>query len=319
MSLRRKFFNGHHFRELLLVFSFCLLSCSRLNFKSDLYGRDNFWSDITNESIVTKKSIFKVLEKKYPNLLKQIQSDSSDLSLLGFWGKSLNFDSGAKKQILEDQIIFDLEMQFGLPKDSAVVHAGIMHTYGYLFSTLLTPYGYKRKRWIEPTLNYAFSFKDKGLSPETKEGTLLSNVTYFAGKIAFKNEGDRALLSGLKNVSPEVLNFNYSLLSAETLEEEIELNGAAFATLRTTLLPLPKKLEGEENDYLLIYSIFDFKLGKEFLITAFPIRNDAYKKIVSPESLGHNQSISIRYNAYLDGSNQKWIGVRKLSKTRLRP
>lgn len=255
-------------------------------------------------------SILDVLKQEHPHLYAQIDSDSKDPDLLNFWGKSTNFDSGAKKQILSDAIITDLQKKFNIVNDNKIVHAGITHTYGYLFSVLDTPYGFKRKRWIEPTLNYGFALSGNGLSPETLRGTLLSNVTYFAGKIAFKQESDKAALEHLKNVSDELKNFDYRKLQTTYIEEDISNSSIA---LRTALVKLPFKKVDEENDALLIYSVWNQKEKKEVLITAFPIKKDAFNKIVDPAGLGKNQPIAVRYNAYVEGlMDQKLTGTRKI-------
>lgn len=308
-------FKRHYFINIYFVFLIAaLISCSNLNPRPPSLKDDQYWSDLVSQSVNTKRSILKILEEKDPALYKQIVNDSADPILQSFWGLSQNFDSGAKKKILDDQLITDLQAQFGIKNDNFIVHAGITHTYGYLFSVLQTPYGQKRKRWTDPTLNYAFSFSRNSLSPETMEGGLLSNITYFAGVLAFKNEADRKDLRNLKNVSSEILNFDYSKLSVENLEEQIISNRGNVAALRTTLVRLPFKKEGEENDYLLIYSIIHPNNKKEVLITIFPIKKDAYKKIAAEESLGANQPIMVRYNAYLGGlMEQTLTGSRKFS------
>ncbi len=304
-------------KRLILVLSTLLFfaSCSVLQQTPHSCIDDQCWEQLVKTSEESHSSILDVVKRKNPSLYYQIINDSKDPQILGLWGQSQNFDSGAKKQIVSDEIISALHTQFGARFDVSnvdkVVHAGITHTYGYLFSVLDTPYGYKRKRWVLPTFNFGFSLKGQSLSPEATEGGLLSNVTYFMGMLSFKNESDRNTLKSLKNVSNEIRNFDYqSLKNVEFLEETF-----SNFTLRTTLVPLPQKSKGEENDYLLIYSIMDHKLSKEILITAFPIKFDAYKKITSSEFLGSDKPIIIRSNAYLAGlMNQKWSGVRKLFK-----
>jgi hypothetical protein len=299
----------HAFFLVTLIF---IAACSSVE-KKYSENSDLYWSALVKSSEKKKMSILEVLKKENPHLAAQVDADAADAkSLLGFWGKSLNFDAGAKKQIISDAIITDLHKKFHYDlnsgNDTRIVHAGITHTYGYLFSVLDTPYGYKRKRWIEPTLNYAFTFSGNSLSPETMQGTLLSNVTYFAGKIAFKETADKARLEHLKNVSSEVKNFDYSKLDKKILEEEINHHPI---TLRTTLVKLPFKTREEENDYLLIYSVLNSE--KETLITAFPIKKDAFNKIVDSDGLGKNQPIATRYNAYIEGiMDQKLTGTRKL-------
>lgn len=293
----------------LISLVFVNASCSSIE-KHYAENTDQYWVNLVKRSEQKKMSILEVLKKENLHLYKQIQDDAADPHLLALWGKSSNFDSGAKKQIISDAIITDLQKHFNIASDSKIVHAGIAHTYGYLFSILETPYGYKRKRWIDPTLNYGFALSGGSLSPETIEGSLLSNLTYFAGKIAFKQESDKERLEKLKNVSSEVKNFDYKKLDVKYLEEEI---AQTPVTLRTALVKLPFKRAEEENDYWLIYSIWNQKEHKEVLITAFPIKKDAYSKITDPSALGKNQQVAVRYNAYVEGlMDQKLTGVRKI-------
>ena len=305
MSLIRNLF-------LSILFALFFVSCASHPAKKFLMSDDGYWERLTLQSTEQKISILKVLQKENPALYKQFENDSKDTKLLGFWGQSFNFDSGAKKKIITDQLISDLQAEFGVHNDNMIVHAGITHTYGYLFSVLNTPYGFKRKRWTDSTLNYAFSFNGSSLSPETMEGSMLSNITYFAGMLAFKHHEEKQSLLALKNISNEVKNFDYSKINVEQVEEDFFQGGILTNILRTSLVRLPFKQEHEENDYWLIYSIYNLKLKREFLITAFPIKKDAYKKITEPESFGANKPISLRYNAYLDGANDpKLVGNRR--------
>lgn len=297
------------FSPLLITIALVTVSCSSVE-KIYAENTDQYWSKLVKTSEQKKISILEVLKKENPHLSSQIEADAKDPLVLDFWGKSLNFDSGAKKQIISDSIIIDLQKTFNLSGDNRIVHAGITHTYGYLFSVLETPYGTKRKRWIEPTLNYGFALQGNSLSPDTMQGSLLSNVTYFAGKLAFKGDEEKSQLDQLKNVSPEIRNFGYKKVSVTVLEEEV---AASPITLRTTLVKLPFKKPQEENDYLLVYTVLNQKEKKEVLITAFPIKKEAFAKTVDPAGLGKNQPIAVRYNAHVDGlMDQKQTGVRKI-------
>jgi hypothetical protein len=296
---------------LLIVLSF-LFSCTSLPKSQKIIkytSEDNqYWELMVTKSKDEKISILDSIKMSHSSLYNQIIKDANDTILHTFWGQSLNFDSGVKKQIVSDQINADLHMAFGLSNDNKIVHAGVTHTYGYLFSVIDTPYGYKRKRWIEPALNNAFSLKGQSLSPETENGGLLSNITYFTGMLAFKNKSDRLALRKLKNVSDEIKKIKYDSLTILHLEEEL-----IDFTLRTTLIKFPIKATISENDFLLVYSILNHQLNKEFLITSFPITNNAYLKILSPDNLGDNRSVLIRYNAYLEGlMDQNLNGKRRL-------
>ncbi len=297
----------------------CLISCAQLKKQTNeapiplSMSDDQFWVNLVNQSIDKKESILTILSIQTPQLFHQIKVDTEDQNLLNFWGQSLNFDSGAKKQILGDQLISDLFAPFQLKTKGQIVHAGVTHTYGYLLSTLVTPYGYKRKRWIDHSLNDAFSLTNLSLSPEATDGSLLSNTTFFAGHIAFENPKNLDKLNTLKNVSNEIRHFDYSKLVIDTLKEDIIEHNVLAATIKTTLVKFPFKKLNEENDYLLVYSILLPKNHQEILITAFPIKQDAYNKITNPELLGDGQSILVRYNAYLeDFMDKKLTGKRVL-------
>lgn len=287
---------------LLITFS-CASKKTRIKntYKST---QDQYWNELSNEATEAHARITDVLEENNPALYNEILLDSKDPILPIFWGKSLNFDSGAKKTIVDEKIIEDLQRLFNIKNGNKIVHAGIMHTYGYLFSTIDTPYGYKRKRWIADTLNYGFSLSGNSLSPDTIEGGLLSNVTYFTGMIALN---DKTQLNLLKNVSNELIAFDYTKLKFQRIEESTK-----DFILVTNLVKIPRKQEKEENDYLLIYSINDLRINKEFLITAFPVNNETHDKILDPTGLGPNQKIAVRYNAYLEGAGNNLTGTRKL-------
>ena len=290
----------------LFTFSCAHKNKAERNISAHTPLEDQYWNDLVEESKAENTSIMRTLEYNNPNLYNQIFKDSKDPYLTIFWGQSLNFDSGAKKQIVDDKIIGNLQALFNIKNDNKIVHAGIMHTYGYLFSTINTPYGYKRKRWIDPTLNAAFDLAGKSFSPEALEGGLLSNVTYFSGMLAFKNKTE---LSLLKNVSNEIFTYNYAQLSVDRVEEKIKDH-----TLVTTLVRFPVKLMVSENDYLLIYSTVNQLTKKEALITAFPVNADSYEKIVANSAMGPDQKITLRYNAYLEGVGSNLTGTRKLIK-----
>lgn len=268
---------------------------------------DTFWNAITRETIKNKMNILDVLADNDPALLEQIFTDSKDPLLPQFWGMSLNFDSNANKTIVDEKILKDLQAIFSIQNDNQKVHAGVIHTYGYLFSIIDTPYGYKRKRWIDPTLNTGFSLSSQALSPFAIEGGMFSNVTYFAGRIAFKSEDRLTQLAALKNVANEVFIFDYSKLKKFRLEEDI-----GQYVLVTTFVEIPKKTD--QNEFLLIYSTVNKSNHEEKLITAFPVNKETYQKTTAPSELGENKKITLRYNAYLERPEQSFKGSRKLIK-----
>lgn len=291
----------------LLFFSALLnfVSCSHQLTQS----QDKYWEEINHKAL--QSSLLSVLEVQNKSLYNQVINDSQDLNLPGFWGQSFNFDSGAKKTILEDKLIAELQAKYNIVNDNKIVHAGIMHTYGYLFSTLNTPYGFKRKRWVEPTLSYGFNLAGKSISPNPTEGTLLSNITYFAGKLAFSEASNIEKLDTLKNVSSEIKNFSYSKTKLDILDEEINYPENVKITLRTTIVKFFQKEANEENDYLLIYSWLNRDTKEEKLITAFPIKRDAYLKTLDIQGLGDDRPILVRYNGHIgNDANARYSGKR---------
>ena len=279
-------------------------SLSSLDVKSDQY-----WNELTkilNDSRITMSDL---LSEHHPALLAQIQKDAKEPMLLSFWGTSSNIDSNAKKMIISPYTFAELYRLFNLPlhhsQKQTLAHAGVIHTYGYLFSDLETPYGYKRKRWIDSTLNYGFELEENSLSPETIGGALLSNVTYFCGMIVFKDKKDLGLL---KNISNEIFTFDYNKLKRKTVTEKV-----SHFTLKTTFVSLIKKRQDETNDYLLIYSFQDERLGKEWLITAFPVNERTFEGVSQASTLGNNQKIQLRYNAIIEGFPENARGDRTIS------
>lgn len=299
-----------------LLFS-VLFACSHQIQKNDPTLDDSYWDKLIDESHSENISITDKLKKDNLKLFLQIQNDSKDLNLLSFWGKSFNSDGGINlngtlnKQIVDADVEADLQKMFGIKNDNIRVHAGITHTYGYLFSRLITPYGFKRKRWCAPTLNYAFDFKNNSLSPVPEAGSLLSNLTYFAGKLSLRNKDQLQNLDKLQNVSDEIRGFKYNKIKRVVLVEKV--NKPKEMSILTTLVELPKKLKSEENDYLLVYTLEDPITQKGELITAFPIKKDAYLKIVATEGLGENKDITLRYNVFKEGFGPERLkGSREL-------
>ena len=283
-----------------------LFACSHTQHVSKrLLKKDSneYWNTLT-ETIRNEddSSLDKNLLEYEPELYSQIEKDAKDPYLLMFWGRSSNIDSSNKKIIVDEKILHQLNKKFNYFQSGEFCHAGIIHTYGYLFSDLLTPYGYKRKRWIEQTLNKAFSFSNESLSPQTKQGTLLSNLTYFTGMITLKNKTSLQLL---KNVSSEILSFDFESLKISRLEEKVQ-----NLILKSFFVKFPRVIPSDENRFLLIYVVEDLSTGAENLITAFPVNEKTLLNIQKDEFLGKNQSISLRYNALIENYPKNNLGTR---------
>lgn len=290
----------------LMIFTSCSSQKNINNNQKKLnhaLGSDSHWNEITKTLIQNiDTGLDKNLSIYHPKLLAQINLDSKDPYLLMFWGKSYNTDASGNETIVNEDLLKVLHQKFNSYTTGKSAHAGIIHTYGYLFSLLDTPYGFKRKRWVDQSLNQAFSFENLSLSPDSLDGGLLSNLTYFIGMITLKNKTNLQLL---KNVSQEIKRYDYDGLKIFHLIEKTK-----DVIIKTSFVTFPKKISNEDNSYLLIYTIFDLKLDKEFLITAFPVNQKTFLNAQDIKNLGKNKSISLRYNAAHDQFVEGTLGTR---------
>ena len=254
------------------------------------------------------------------DLYTRMKSDVAQPAWLALWGVSINFDELANRTVLDPAILGSFEKLFGVqpyPVDSNLAQAGIEHTYGYLFSNLKTSFGFKRARWIRPTLDRGFGLPDGTLAPIPRAGTLFSNVSYFMGHIAFRNEAaPLAVLEAAKaRAAPAVVTFPYSSLSATRLEETVTVPGTHPRTvkLRTDLVPFLQPVTGDTNTHVLVYSIDDPSNGGVKLITAFPVERSFVNRTLDPKGLGDNQPVITRYNGYVEGlTGSKLAGKRRI-------
>jgi hypothetical protein len=273
-------------------------------------------------------SVIQLLSQKQPALFSQMSADATHKDWFDLWGQCINFDELAKGIIVSPKIVESL-VDFFAPTSGKpfevngrqILHAGVQHTYGYLFSNLQTSFGYKRARWVRTTLDRGFGLPIGTLSPLPQAGSLFSNATYFAGKIAFKNEP--AALRTLENsaaeiVSPALLTYDFDSLKTVRLEETVKTD-SGNVVIRTDFVPFREKVEGDSNSYWLIYSIADQRIipgraltSSSQLITAFPVEASFVETVLKPEGLGEDKPIITRYNAYVEGLSFKALsGTRR--------
>jgi hypothetical protein len=247
-----------------------------------------------------------LLKSRQPDLASQL-GQMKDWQ--GLWGASINFDELAKGVIVDPPILAALyglsgvtPPQLGADMPDNIQHAGLEHTYGYLFSVLKTAFGYKRSRWVSGEIDQGFSLPDGAISPAPKHGTLFRNVTYFTGRIAFRHDPRTAAMLEKRRgqVEPALLSFKYSDLKPTRVEEQVDLGGGRVVTLRTDLIPFTAPSGGPDQQ-LLVYSYLDSKEARPRLVTAFPVAQSFGDGLVKPETLGAGQPIITRYNAYIAG------------------
>lgn len=254
------------------------------------------------------------LARVAPGVLAQLDRDAKAPATLTVWGAALNHNQLAGGKLSDEPIVAlaiidELTARAGAaPRRDRVVHAGVQHTYGYLFSILSTPFGFKRARWVQPTLDDGFGLPRNTLSPTPAAGTLLGNVTWLAGAIAFAGEPELAAAhSAPANAAPALQALDVAKLQRKRLTETVEVNGRTVV-LRTDFVELPHPTATTST--LLIYSIRDGSASR--LITAFPISASARDKYAGAP-LGDNQPITTQYNAWIDGlTGTKLPGRRTL-------
>ncbi len=285
----------------LFTFSF-LVGASR-----NTIANDSPWLEIGNEinQAIAQghpEAIESILARRTPGAFwRNLNAESQSTRLIPLWGTSINFDEGARGIIVAPELLDVLFAKFQTPpRRDRIVHAGIEHVYGYLFSNLQTPFGYKRARWVDGDLERGFGLPPGILSPMTLEGALFSNVTAFFGGIGFSDHP--ALLGALaadRTASPLLKNFPYRTLRWKRLKETVQLPDGAIVTLQTDFVPFTH-IRGA-NSVLLLYTVIDSRESHPKLISGFPVAQSFMDRAIDPTGLGNQRDIITRYNLFVPG------------------
>lgn len=247
------------------------------------------------------------LQRICPWLGQQIVRDTATRGLFDLWGKCSNFDELAGVAIVEPGILAAIGELAGLPIAGPAVPAGLQHTYGYLLSTIVTPYGYKRDRWLSPRLERGFGLPTDVLGPNPGEGTLLCNATLLAGSIAFR--GDQHALKRLRRIAPssaavirqlDVTKWQHIRI-VESLSLRDTLGRFRSVRIRTDLVPFPYPVKNCDENCLLVYSIEDSSQSGARLMTLFPVTRTAVDELTHPDRIGAKVEIRTRFNALVPG------------------
>ena len=244
--------------------------------------------------------------EKLPDIVAQIHQDAVRRGPLSFWGRSRNFDDLAEATIVEPCILKLIAAVARVKISPVTPHAGLQHTYGYLFSTIETPYGFKRDRWTETAIESAFGLNLTTLGPRPDAGTLLANATWLSGHIAFR--GSRARMDRLENylrekVAPELPKTKLHSCSHLRLSERVSAvwrQEKRSWTLQTDLVAAPT----DSRFSLLVYSIIDHHTEAQRLITLFPIGAAGREELKDRATQRQRSDIRTRYNAYVPGLSQ---------------
>ena len=93
------------------------------------------------------------------------------------WGASTVIDEHTGGPVVPRVLFEALHAHAGIAATWPVGNAGLLHVYGYLLSSVPTPYGLKRDRWLDGALARAFGLPDDEFVPWARASSLLSRVT----------------------------------------------------------------------------------------------------------------------------------------------
>lgn len=253
------------------------------------------------------KDTAKQLEDALPRLSRNLKV-AGDVSAK-HWTDCTILDELAKAEILPEKAMKGL----GIRRDvtGGVIHApaGVMHTYGYLFSQLRTAYGLKGKRWIESRLDERLGLPAGAFSPLAPAGEFASNLT----SVLLRLIGAPARLAHAAALEPAERTLGRVEQRVTWKTPEGRTVKASVFTHLAPLLPLPG-VETSDN-YLLIYEVL--RDGRHRLTTAFPVGKDFADAVMATKP-GTEPVFKPRFNLYVDPSwtvaaqeNLGWVADKR--------
>ncbi len=257
-----------------------------------------------------------LLKKRCRSTVRQIQTDAACPELLALWGQSINVDEHVGKTIVPREVITTIEALAclsGRQRRDNVVHAGLEHAYGYLFSSLETPFGFKRDRWVKPDIEDGLLIHEPTLRPQPVEGTLLSNLTYFLGRIAFtRRPRELAILRKHGgNVSRVVTGYPYRRLSVVRVTETVRMGRPTTIQINTDFVAFGQPSPAG-NSFLLVYSIQDTRQAYGQLITAFPVSTEFVREALVDQTRSRVR-VQTHYNGFVSElTGQHRFGSREI-------
>jgi hypothetical protein len=252
------------------------------------------------------RSVIPTLKAMCPHVYRQIVADGRQPARLACWGRSVNVDENTREIIVHPAILQGIGALAGLPMAGRSVHAGLEHTYGYLFSLIDTPFGAKRDRWLTTDMERAFGVENSVWSDRPKAGTLLGNLTYFLARVLGDNRGRSLPLYAelAQGVAPELVDYDYARLSRQRIVEHVVLTGKRRreVSIFTDLLAFPNPpAEARADTTLLIYSVQTGRRSRARLLTGFPVGAEMVRATLAAVPSRGKVPVRLHYNAYVPG------------------
>lgn len=236
------------------------------------------------------------LQSIFPEIDSQLRR-TIDSHWLTAWGLSHNVDENTGTQIVDRKILSLIGRVVRYPiRHQSAYHSGLMHVFGYLLSTIRTPYGHKRDRWIKRTIEKGLKLPDGFLVPGSQH-PFFERVSQVLACVAWQNGRlEQDWLPVLKSVSPAIEEA-INRWKIRRFREFPRKNGShRVRSLNTDLV-----FTGESRKPLraiLVYSIQMVDSAFPLLQTCFSVGQQAIHEL---NQTGQNVPIRLRFNAYVDG------------------
>jgi hypothetical protein len=221
------------------------------------------------------------LEQTEPDLMRGLADDLGRPAVLDRWGLSTTVGQIGNQQVelVPGPLIEHFAESLGREADPLRCHAGLAHTYGYLFSPIPTDYGRKRHRWS--TQEAAHVLGIPGRWPLGAPRGVLSTIT--------------RVLEHVAPLDREPLQLDEDAQVAAIVDGELTISGSDEGTpwlSRTRIVRRDGLASISDGDELLLVYSLAVDDGPECYITAFPV-SASYAKVVLSDTRPRLRFLSV--------------------------
>ncbi|MFK7741935.1 MAG: hypothetical protein AB8H80_16580 [Planctomycetota bacterium] len=253
-----------------------------------------------------------ILAERAPGLLAELQRVREAPWALDAWGVSHNHDENAGQRTVAAGALAAVADATGHKLPVQACHSGLLHTYGYLLSTIETPYGKKRDRWLQPSIENGFGLK-RLLRPMPREGSLLDNVTWWLARIAFRDDPAWQRRLQRSPAAATIRSYSYESLAATRITQRVRLENRRMVDLCTELVPFPHPRQRAPHG-VLIYWQRTSATGPR-LLTMFPVSRQTMQTCLAAAAPESQDSLLPRYNACIEGFKEPRRGRTTVTET----